>query len=153
VSYSFDREMAPILRRIDMMLSRGVLRATTDSEGVQTMQMTGLEGEVIDDVERFQSYGVSSVPPPGGDALIGFVSGNRDHGVVLAVNDRTSRPKGIGPGEVVLYNDQNVLLLLDKDGDLRIRARRIVIEADETIDVKAGEKITLVAPEVNINPG
>src|ERR1700739_272294 len=99
---SSDRILAPLLRRLDMMISRGVLRATSDGEGVQTMQVGLLEDEVADSVERFQTYGLSSVPPNGGDALVCFVQGNRDHGVVLSVNDRGSRPRGLNAGEVIL---------------------------------------------------
>ena len=140
-----DRRAAQLIRRLDMMLARGVLRATVDSGGIQTMQVGLLAGEVADRVERFQSYGLSSVPPAGGDVLVAFVQGNRDHGVVLAVNDRGSRPRGRSLGETELYNDQNVSILLDREGDLRIRARRIIIEADETIEVTAGERIVLNA--------
>jgi phage baseplate assembly protein V len=148
----FDRLIAPLVARLNMMIARGVLRGTSDANGIQTMQVSLMAGEVADSVERFQSYGVSAVPPPGGDALVAFVGGNRDHGVVVAVNDRTSRPKSLRGGEVELYNDQNVSVLLTGDGDLKIRARRIEIVADETIEMTAGESITLKAPAVDINP-
>jgi phage baseplate assembly protein V len=135
---SADRILAPILHRIDMMISRGVLRATSDRGGVQTMQLGLLEGEVADDVERFQSYGVSSVPPNGGDALVAFISGNRDHGVVLAVNDRGSRPKDQKAGEVILYNDKDVRVALTTDGDLVIGTKRhITLECEEDITIKS----------------
>ena len=140
-----DRRLAQLIRRLDMTLARGELLATVDSGGIQTMQVGLLAGEVADRVERFQSYGLSAVPPPGGDVLVAFVQGNRDHGVVVAVNDRGSRPRSRALGETELYNDQNVSILLDREGDLRIRARRIIIEADETIEVTAGERIALSA--------
>jgi len=140
-----DRRLAQLIRRLDMTLARGELLATVDSGGIQTMQVGLLAGEVADRVERFQSYGLSAVPPPGGDVLVAFVQGNRDHCVVVAVNDRGSRPRSRALGETELYNDQNVSILLDREGDLRIRARRIIIEADETIEVTAGERIALSA--------
>jgi phage baseplate assembly protein V len=157
---STDRILAPVFRRLDMMISRGVLRATSDKGGVQSMQLGLLEGEVADKVERIQTYGLSTVPPNDGDALVCFVSGNRDHGVVLAVNDRASRPKEQRVGEVCLYNDKSVSLSLTADGDLVVKAERhITIEAKEDITIKAKnitiegeEKITLKAPEVEINP-
>jgi phage baseplate assembly protein V len=140
-----DRQLAPIIRRINMALARGELLAVADGGGVQTMQVGLLHGETADGVERFQSYGVSSVPPAGGDALVAFLGGNRDHGVVVAVNDRGSRPTGLASGEVVLYNDQNVSLRLTAEGDLVIRARRVIIEAEESIEATAGTDATVTA--------
>ena len=138
------------MRRLDMMLSRGVLRATTDDESIQRMQLGLLDEETADRVERIQTYGLSSVPPPGGDALVAFIQGNRDHGVVLAVNDRGSRPKGLKGGEVCLYNDQAVTVCLTADGDLVIRAKRnITLETDEEITIKA-QKLTIEVPEIAI---
>ena len=158
---SADRILAPVFRRLDMMLSRGVLRGTTDDEGIQRMQLGLLEDETADRVERIQTYGLSAVPPEGGDALVAFIQGNRDHGVVLAVNDRASRPKDLKSGEVCLYSEHGVTLLLNEDGDLVIKTARhltveveedITVKAKKTITIEADEKITLKAPEVEINP-
>jgi phage baseplate assembly protein V len=140
---SSDRILAPLLRRLDMMISRGVLRATSDGEGVQTMQIGLLEDEVADQVERFQTYGLSSVPPNGGDALVCFVQGNRDHGVVLSVNDRGSRPRGLNAGEVILYNDHNVSLRLTNEG-------KLLIDAEEEITIKAKKLTIAIEDEISI---
>jgi phage baseplate assembly protein V len=152
MTYAGNRELAAIMNRLNMMLARGVLVATTDTEGIQTMQMALLEGELADDVERFQSYGISAVPPAGGDALIAFIAGNRDHAVCLAVNDRTSRPKGQKDGEVMLYNDKECFVSLTTEGDVVVKgARNLTIEGVETVEIKAGQRITLTAPAVEIN--
>lgn len=152
---SEDRRLAPFIRRINMMISRGALEGTSDDGDIQTMQVALLADETADDVERIQTYGLSTNPPNGGDALVAFVGGNRDHGVVLAVNDRGSRPKGLKSGEVVLYNDQSVKLSLTADGDLAIETKRHVeIEATEDITIKAKtmaieveEGVTITAPD------
>jgi phage baseplate assembly protein V len=152
---SEDRRLAPFIRRINMMISRGALEGTADDGDIQTMQVALLADETADDVERIQTYGLSTNPPNGGDALVAFVGGNRDHGVVLAVNDRGSRPKGLKSGEVVLYNDQDVRVSLTTDGDLKIATRRHVeIEATEEITIKAKtmaieveEAVTIIAPD------
>jgi phage baseplate assembly protein V len=149
---SSDRILAPLLRRLDMMISRGVLRATSDGEGVQTMQVGLLEDEVADSVERFQTYGLSSVPPNGGDALVCFVQGNRDHGVVVSVNDRGSRPRGLNAGEVILYNDHNVSLRLTNEGKLLIEAEdEITVKAKKlTITITIEDEISIEAPTIKI---
>jgi phage baseplate assembly protein V len=143
---SGDRLLAPVFRRLDMMISRGVLRATADENGVQTMQLGLLEDEVADEVERIQSYGLSAVPPNGGDALVAFISGNRDHGMVLAVNDRTSRPREQKPGEVTLYNDKKASIKLDEDGNMVIT----VGEDDGKMTIKVNDEITIEAKKLTI---
>jgi phage baseplate assembly protein V len=151
---ALDRQLAPLVRRLNMMLARGVLRAVADAGGIQVMQVGLLAGEVADGVERFQSYGMSSVPPAGGDTLVAFLGGNRDHGVVVAVNDRGSRPTGLNSGEVILYNDQNASVLLTNEGDLVIKARRVIIEAEETIEATATTDATITAAgAVNLRGG
>lgn len=146
MSYRENRDLAQLRHRLDMMLTRGVLVATADDGGIQTMQMALLEGELADEVERFQSYGISAVPPPGGDALVAFIAGNRDHGVCVAVNDRASRPKGLRPGEVVIYNDKECFVSLSAEGDVIVRgARNLTVEGVENIEIKAGENIAINA--------
>jgi phage baseplate assembly protein V len=143
---SGDRLLAPVFRRLDMMVSRGVLRATSDANGVQTMQVGLLEDEVADEVERIQSYGISAVPPNGGDALVAFISGNRDHGVVLAVNDRSSRPREQKPGEVMLYNDKKASIKLSEDGHIVIG----VDQDDGKLTIKVNDEITIEAKKLTI---
>jgi phage baseplate assembly protein V len=142
---ALDRELAPLIRRLGMMLARGELTAVNDAGGIQQMQVGLLAGETADAVERFQNYGLSSSPPAGGDALVCFLGGNRDHGVVVAVNDRGSRPTGLASGEVVLYNNQNVSLRLTAEGDLIIKARRVIIEAEQSIEASATTDATITA--------
>jgi phage baseplate assembly protein V len=154
MTYASNRDLAQINHRLGMMLARGVLLATTDGDGIQTMQMALLDGELADDVERFQSYGVSAVPPPGGDALVAFIAGNRDHGVCVAVNDRASRPKGLQPGEVVLYNDKDCFVSLSTDGDVIVRgARNLSVEGVENVAIKAGDDVVIEATNVRIEAG
>jgi phage baseplate assembly protein V len=143
---SGDRLLAPVFRRLDMMISRGVLRATSDENGVQTMQLGLLEEEVADQVERIQSYGLSAVPHNGGDAVIAFMQGNRDHGAVLAVNDRASRPRNQKAGEVTLYNNKKVSLHLTEDGNLVIT----VDEDEGKLTIKVKDEITIEAKKLTI---
>ena len=47
---SADRILAPIMRRLDRMVARGVLRGTADENGIHTMQLGLREDEVADQV-------------------------------------------------------------------------------------------------------
>ena len=148
-----DREFDRVYRRLDMMITRGVINSVDDSGGCQTMQVDGYDSETLDDVERFQSYGISTVPKAGTGVLVACVSGVRDQPVVIAVNDEDNRPRGNRGGETVLYNDQGVTLLLSNDGDLVMQARRdVTVEAEEAVTVKAAKSVLIEAAEqINLN--
>jgi phage baseplate assembly protein V len=140
----YDRELAQIIRRLDMMVARGASSGITDGAAMQTMQADFLEGEAIDDLERFQSFGVTSVPPAGSDVLAVFIGGNRDQGVVLAINDRGSRPTGLKAGETMIYNAAEVRILLNADGELVIKPKtKVIIEAPEGVEIEARDGVTI----------
>ncbi|HSZ92363.1 MAG TPA: phage baseplate assembly protein V [Acetobacteraceae bacterium] len=146
MSYLADRELATLNRRLDMAIARGTLTTTSDGSGVQTAQVSLMSDEVLDGVERFQSYGLSAVPPDGSEVLVICLQCNRDQPHIIAVNHRGSRPKGLKPGEVVLYNDHDCYVALSLDGDVFITgARHVAIESVENLEITAGENLTISA--------
>ena len=137
------RFIAPLTRRVMLTVSRGVLGGVDDAGGLQRGQVTLLAGETRDGVERVQPFGFSSVPIPGADALVICVGGNRDHPVVVNVDDRRFRPTGLQAGEVCIYSPQS--------------GHRITLKADRSIEIegltvviKAEEKIRLESPVVEV---
>lgn len=125
------RLLAPLHRVMQQMVARAVVSLVDDSAKLQALQVELLEDEVRDEVEHFQPYGFSSHPHPGAEAIAACVSGNRDHAVVLVVDDRRYRLKPLVQGEVALYTDQ---------GD------KIVLKRGGTIEVTASTKLRVVAP-------
>lgn len=130
-----NKMLAPIRNRIENMVARGVVRLINDSAKMQELQVSILQGESRDYVERFQNYGFTSHPPKGSEALLVFPGGNRAHPVAIAVDDRASRKKEMAEGEAALYT---------KFGDY------IHIKADGTIEVVASSAVTVEAPEVTV---
>ncbi len=57
-----SRLLAPVMRGVRLLFGRGVLTGTTDTLKIQNVQITGMDGETFDDVERPQQYGQISVP-------------------------------------------------------------------------------------------
>ena len=96
---NYERLSRELRRRVMMMIGRAVLKVIDDSTGLQIVQVEALAGEVIDRAERIQSYGFTSHPLPGADALVLAVGGMRQHPVVL-VDDRRHRLKDLEEGEV-----------------------------------------------------
>lgn len=141
-----SRFLAPIVRRVMLTVGRATLGTVNDGAGLQRGQVTMLAGETRDNVERVQPYGFSSVPLPGADCLVVCVGGNRDHPVIIGVDDRRHRPQSQQPGDVVIYSHQT--------------GHRITLKADRTIEVegdvltlKADTKIRLETPVVELTGG
>lgn len=124
--------------RVMMMFARGVLRGVDDSAKRQLLQVELLKGELRDGIERMQDYGFTS-HPTGGDVAVAFLGGNREQGIVLAVDDRRYRI-ALQPGEVALYDDlgNRVELLRDRlqitaVQALQITAPSVAITGDVSI--------------------
>ncbi len=94
---------APLQRRLMLMVGRAVIEAVDDGQKVQVLQLSLLADEVRDEVERFQEYGFTSVPPKGAEAILVCVAGDRAHGIVIATDDRRYRPKGLAEGESAMW--------------------------------------------------
>lgn len=108
--------MAALTRRVMLMVARGVLRQVRDGDKLQVLQATFLKGETRAELERFQQYGMTSHPHPGAELITLFLGGNRDHGIVIAVDDRRYRLTGLAQGEVALYDDQGQKIHLTRSG-------------------------------------
>ncbi len=124
--------LAPLARRLRLLVTRGVLKLIDDAPGIQVVQVTGLAGEVLDGVERIQQYGLTSHPHPGADAIILNVGANRAHPVVIAVDDRRYRLH-LAPGEVAIYDDQGQMVKLARGGIVTEAPKGHVHNGDLTI--------------------
>jgi len=128
-----QRMMEPMRQRVLLMLGRAVLRLVNDAAGLQRLQVSLLAGETRDNVERFQQYGFTSHPLPGAEGVVLFLGGNRDHPIVLSIDDRRCRIQALQEGEVAIYTDED-----KQDGGHRIHFKR-----NQEIEIKAGKKFTI----------
>jgi phage baseplate assembly protein V len=126
-----------VARRVQMMLARAVLAGVSDAGGLQVLQLRLMAEEVKDGVERVQQYGLTSVPHAGAEAVVLFAGGNRDHGIVVAIDDRRYRLRGLANGEVALYDDQGQSIVLRRDR-IEVTAPRVVINSP-SISMGAGD--------------
>lgn len=110
------RLLDPIARRVMLLVNRALVRMIDDSGDLQRVQVTLLAAEPRDHIERVQQYGVSSHPHPGAEAVVVCVGGSRDHPIVIAIDDRRYRVRGLRPGEVVLFDDLGHLIHLTREG-------------------------------------
>ena len=129
-------------RRVLLGVARAVIRAVDDSAQAQECQVELLKGELRDRMERFQEYGYTSVPLAGAEAAAIFVGGNRDHGIIVATEDRRFRLKDLAPGEVALYTDEGDKIHFKRGGTIRIEAATKVIIDSPLVKVLGDLEVT-----------
>ena len=113
---AFAKLVAPLKRRVMLMVGRAVVAAIDDTVKLQTLQLTALAGETLDGVEHFLPYGFTHHPHPGAEAAAVFLSGNRNHGIVVAVADRRYRLYPLAEGEVAIHDDLGQKVHLKRNG-------------------------------------
>lgn len=124
--------------RILNMLAKALPRRISDSGKRQTMQVEVTKGELIDDVERLQQYGMSSNPPVAGtDCLVAFLGGNREQGVVIVAENRQFRLTGLESGEVALFDDLGNVIKLGRQR-LEVTAVTELIASAPQVQIVAG---------------
>lgn len=105
-----------LAHRLRLVVARAVLGLVNDAAKLQAVQVTLQEGVVRDKVERFQQYGLTAVPHAGAEGIALAVGASTDHTVVIAVDDRRYRLKGLQTGEVALYDDMGHKVYLTRNG-------------------------------------
>jgi len=135
----FKRLIRPITNKIFLLLGRAVLNAIENSEDTQKLKVLALSDEVINDIERFQEYGFETYPFADSEVFIGFLNGNRDHGIALVVHDDRHRLKDLVEGEVAVYTDE----------DSETGGHRIHFKRGQIIEQKSLENI-IDADEVSL---
>lgn len=107
--------MEKMMRRISTMLWKGRITTVNDSGSVQMVQVA-LNPQEVKDTPRLAEYGFNSNPPVGSDVVMLCFGGNRTNGVVVATNHQGSRKKGLGSGEVVIYDNKGQSIHLTASG-------------------------------------
>lgn len=124
---------APMKRRIDMVIRRSTVGRSDDGQNMQEMQAEIFADEVKDGVERFQPYGFTSNPDDGAEAIVAALGGNTDHTVILVVDDRRVRLKGLEKGEVAVYHKSGSKVHMKNDGSI------VILQADAGLVEIGGE--------------
>lgn len=120
---ALNKLLAPLRNRIANLVARAVVQLVSDGGKLQVLQLSILDGETREALERVQEYGFTSHPMPGAEAVALFVGGRRDHGLVVAVDDRRYRPTGLQPGEVAVYHKDGASIILKADGSVEVTAK------------------------------
>ncbi|HDS8578265.1 TPA: phage baseplate assembly protein V [Klebsiella variicola] len=119
------------MRRLRLMIGRAVITIVNDSLKEQNLQVTSLDGEPLDDVERPQNYGQFSVPLAGAEAIVLSLGGDTDSAVAVVVEDRRYRPTGLAAGDSGIYHYEGHRIRLTKDGRAIVTCKTVEVYADE----------------------
>ncbi len=136
--------------KVRLMVGRALLTAISDAGAIQTAQAQLLADETHDGMERVQEYGFTSVPLAGAEGVVVFVGGNRDHGLVVATDDRRYRKKGMNPGEVALYTNEGDYIILKNGRVIQVVAGTEIDVTAPTVVVKASSKVRMDTPLLEV---
>ncbi|MDX3981324.1 phage baseplate assembly protein V [Pasteurella multocida] len=96
---------------------RGVLNLVKSGDNIQKAQVSGLAGEILQDVELMQQFGFTSVPPAGTQVVVVPVGGKTTHSIIIATENGAFRVKNLENGETALYDQSGSTIIL-KQGRL-----------------------------------
>lgn len=136
-------------RRVLLLVGRGRVSApVNDSGNVQLLQAQINPLETIDGLRRVAEFGFTSVPPLGTDVAIIFVGGDRGQGVVIGTNHQASRPKGLQPGETMIFTQDGKQIYLTASGGVVVEAKGQPVTVSDASDmtINCSGKFKVVAP-------
>ena len=143
--------LAEISTRIMHIAARVTLNKANDNPMVQEMFADMMNSDARKNIERIQAFGMSTMPLPRdddkggggaeggiGEAMKGpaaegicmFLGGQRNHPVMIQVDDRRHRPMGLKPGESFQYDHQ-------QQGTLIRNAATFIMSLDDNGDGQA----------------
>lgn len=123
-----------IMRRVQQVLGLGRSSTDPDDSGpVQIVQVQINDLQTIDGMPVVHSFGFSSSAPRGSSIVRLSVAGDGSGGLIIAMLDQDSRPRGLTPGQSQQYDAHGSKVLLPNDGTIRISApgealRRLVTD-------------------------
>ncbi|WP_281544661.1 phage baseplate assembly protein V [Grimontia sp. SpTr1] len=146
----FNRLLMPVKRRLQLMVDRAILRIITDTTQRQQLQIQTLADETDSNIERWQNYGHTSVPPVGSEAITLALNGNRSNLVVICAEDKTVRLKDLKPGDSALYHLEGHFFKLTKGKKGELIADTLNISVKQ-VNITAIDGVDITAPDVSIS--
>jgi phage baseplate assembly protein V len=139
-------------QRLLHAIGRGRVTTGNDSGPVQTQQIKLGADEIKDKVPRLAEFGLTSMPPVGSDAVLVFIGGDRSNGAIVATGHQASRPKGLKPGETMLYSQDGKSIYLTAAGGIVVEAKgqTVTVNNASTVTINAATKVRMVTPLLEV---
>ncbi|EOW9271473.1 phage baseplate assembly protein V [Vibrio cholerae] len=145
-----DRELAPVRRRLRSMANRAQVTGVVESLQRQNLQLQIENDEAVDDIERFQNYGMTSYPPVGSEAVVMALKGSLDQRVAVVVEKKDLRPKG-EQNDVIVYHAEGHQIRLTSSGQIIVTATDVIFEAANSFTIISPE--TLIQGPLHVTGG
>ena len=135
INKTLNRTKYKISNILSNLFKRVIIQTVNDSNDIQLLQVKGLSGEVLSDVENIQHGGVSHVSSKGEQAILLSI-GNKN--IVISVDNGKNRPKG-DDGDTIIYDNHGNKIEL-KDGKININCKNcnVNLEPGGKLDVADG---------------
>lgn len=135
---TMNRILAPIIRRIGLLVSRATIKQVDDTLYCQSVQVSLTADEVQDRVEHFQPYGFTAVPSNDAEGVFLSIGGVRSNGILIVAADRRYRPKNMVSGDVCLHDQAGERVYIENaTGIVNIGAKagaEFIAQATKTLD-------------------
>lgn len=140
----FKRMLAPTTSKLNGLIVKGLLASINDTTEMQLVKVSTTENTVVDNVERIQPYGLSSVPPTRqqSEVIVSAIGANKDHFVATIIDSSTHRPKERPEGNVCLYDMYENLIELS-DGKIE--------HTSDSIELNGASKRFVTHAELNVS--
>lgn len=131
---SYSRaDVRMLQRRVQNMISRGVVANVDDALKMQLLGVELEDGFKATKVEHVHPYGISYHPHAGAEVIAFALGGNRDHLMILPSADRRHRLNNLAPGEMAVHDDQGQKVHFTRGG--------LVVESAKGITIKGPLRI------------
>ncbi len=144
-------QLADLSLRIRLIFTRGIVTVVykVEADKIQQLQAKGLFGEVSDNTEHFEPYGLACSPLPGAEAFLMALLGQRSHLLAFVCDPRKS-PTGRKPGEVILWSAYGQRIWLHDDGGMSLGSPAYINCTAPDITMKAENKFRIEGDQVEI---
>lgn len=119
---------------------RGKVARVQAGGGVQKIQVEGLDGETVQDLEHAENFGFTSNPPAGSDCVVVPLGGKTSHGIIVTTTNGAYRITGLSDGETAVYNADGAKMVLKKGRIIEIDCDKLNIKAPSGVNITS-EKV------------
>lgn len=119
---------------------RGKVARVQAGGGVQEIQVEGLDGETVQDLEHAENFGFTSNPPAGSDCVVVPLGGKTSHGIIVTTTNGAYRITGLSDGETAVYNADGAKMVLKKGRVIEIDCDKLNIKAPSGVNITS-EKV------------
>ena len=118
---------------------RGKVARVQAGGGVQKIQVEGLDGETVQDLEHAENFGFTSNPPAGSDCVVVPLGGKTSHGIIVTTTNGAYRITGLSDGETAVYNADGAKIVLKKGRVIEIDCDKLNIKAPSGVNITSAK--------------